>query len=146
MDEKDWKILEELMRDSSQTTSDIGKKTRIPITTVHNRIKKMEEEGVIKGYSVKVDHKKLGKGMAAYLLVNVIYTLPDGRKMSQEDIAGRVKRMEEVESAEIVTGATDMIVKVRVKDVDGLNEFVIDKLRSVDGIDKTQTMVVLNSL
>jgi DNA-binding Lrp family transcriptional regulator len=45
----------------------------------------------------------------------------------------------------IVTGGTDLIVKVRVKDVEELNEFVINKLRSIDGVDKTQTLIVLNN-
>ncbi len=146
MDEKDWKILEQLLEDSSQTTSDISKKTGIPITTVHNRIKNMEEDGIITGYTVEVDHKKLGQGMAAYILVNVKYTLPDGTEISQEKVAKQIKAMEEVENVEIVTGNTDMVVKVRSGDVDQLNDFIIEKLRNVDGVDQTQTMVVLSSV
>ncbi len=45
---------------------------------------------------------------------------------------------------DIVTGATDILVGIRVKDVHELNKFVIDRLRKIDGVDKTQTMIVLN--
>ena len=48
--------------------------------------------------------------------------------------------MEGVEEVVIVAGVTDMLVKVRVKDIDELNDFVIRKLRSIDGVDKTETM------
>ena len=116
----------------------------MPITTVHNRIKKLEKEKIIKKYTILPDYKKLGKGILSYILVSVMYMLPNGEKISQENLAKEIKKLG-AEEVSIVTGGTDIIVKVRVKDVDELNEFVIKKLRSVDGVDKTQTLIVLNS-
>jgi Lrp/AsnC family transcriptional regulator for asnA, asnC and gidA len=145
MDEKDKAILEQLWQDSSQTTSDISEQTNIPITTVHNRIKKMEDRGVITGYTVEVDHKELGKGIAAYILVTVMYTLPDGEQVQQEDVAKQLSQLDEVETLDIITGSYDLVLKVRVGEVDELNDFVISKLRNIKGVDKTQTMVSLDS-
>jgi DNA-binding Lrp family transcriptional regulator len=145
MDEKDKAILEQLQRDSSQTTSDISEATNIPITTVHNRIKKMEDRGVITDYTVEVDHKQLGKGIAAYILVTVMYTLPDGEQVQQEDVAKQISQLDEVETLDIITGSYDLVLKVRVGEVDELNDFVISKLRNIKGVDKTQTMVSLDS-
>lgn len=144
LDKKDLKIIEILKENSNQTTSQISKKFNIPITTVHNRIKKLEKLGVIKNYTVVLDYKKLDKGILSYILVSVMYTLPNGKKVAQEDIAREIKKIG-AEEVSIVTGGTDLIIKVRVKDVDELNDFVIKKLRSIDGVDKTQTLIVLNS-
>jgi DNA-binding Lrp family transcriptional regulator len=146
MDEKDKKILKLLKENAKLTTYQIFKRTGIPPTTVHNRIKKMEKDGVIKNYTVVLDHKKIGKPILAFVAVNVVYTLPGGKKIRQEDVAQKIKSMEGVDEVVIVAGVTDMLVKVRVKDIDELNDFVIRKLRSIDGVDKTETMVALSAL
>ena len=67
MDKKDAKILKVLKENAKLSTQQISKKTLIPITTVHHRIKKMEKEGVINGYTTIVDNKKIGKNIAAYV-------------------------------------------------------------------------------
>ena len=146
MDKKDKTILELLNENSKLTTNQISKKTTIPITTIHNRIKKLEKEGIITGYTLKLDYKKIGKPITVYMLLTVTYTLPDGKKLRQEDIAKTIKKLEEVEEVNIMTGITDILIKVRVKDIDQLNTFVIDKLRNIEGIDKTQTMLVLSEV
>ncbi len=143
LDKKDLKIIEILKQNSKQTTSQISKKFNIPITTVHNRIKKLEKLGIIKNYTVVLDYKKLDQGILSYILVSVMYTLPNEKKIDQEEIAKEIKKIG-AEEVSIVTGGTDLIVKVRVKDVEELNEFVIKKLRNIDGVDKTQTLIVLN--
>ena len=60
--------------------------------------------------------------------------------------AGELPSLEEVEEVNIMTGITDILIKVRIKDIDQLNTFVIDKLRNIEGIDKTQTMLVLSEV
>lgn len=145
-DEKDLLILDILKNNSKLTTSQISKKTRIPITTVHNRVKKLESLGVIKGYTVVLDYKKLNQPILAYVLVAVSYNLPSGKKVDQEILARQIKNFAEVEEVNITAGETDIIIKVRLQDVESLNNFVIRKLRSLDGVDKTRTMIVLNSV
>lgn len=146
LDNKDLRLLEVLKKDARLTTSQISKKLNIPITTVHNRIKKLTKEGVIKNYTINIDYKKLGKEISVYILINVIYTTADGKKLDQEEIANEIKKQEEVEEVSIVTGGPDIIVKVRTNDVEALNDFVIKRLRAIRGVDKTQTMVVLRQL
>ena len=146
MDEKDEKILELLSENSKLTTHQISKKTLIPVTTVHNRIKKLENEGIIKKYSVKLDNKKIGKNIAAYIHIVVDYRLLKEIKMSQYELAKKLKQHALVEEASMVTGGTDIIIKVRVKDIDELDDFVTKKLRNIDGIEKTQTMIILNEV
>ncbi len=145
LDEKDWKLLEILARDCKLSTFEISKKTGMPITTVHNRIKRLEAAGVITGYAAQIDKKKLGKGVVAYILVTVTYHPTPGKTVSQVELAKRLDNFEEVEEAAIVAGGTDIVLKVRVDDIDALNRFVITKLRSIEGIENTQTLIALQS-
>jgi len=145
IDEKDLKVLDILKYNSKLSTKQISKKLRIPITTIHNRIKKLEKVGVIKGYTVVLDYKKLNKNIMAYILVTITYVLPDGRKVSQENVAKEIKSVG-AEDVMIVTGATDILIKVRAEDIGELNDFIINKLRNVNGVDKTQTLIVLKEI
>ena len=144
LDKKDLQVLEELRQNAKRTTSQISKRLNIPITTVHNRIKKLEKLGIIKKYTVEIDYAKLGKGITAYIMVTVVYMLPSGVKVMQEDVARHIKSLPEVESVELITGATDILAKARVKDVAELNDLVTKKLRKIEGADKAQTMIVLS--
>jgi len=146
LDEKDLQVLEELKQNAKRTTSQISKRVNLPITTVHNRIKKLEKLGIIKSYTVELDYKKLDKPVTAYVMVQVIYMLPSGIKVMQEDVAKHIKGLPGVELVELLTGMTDILVKVRVKDVDELNDFIIRKLRKIEGVDKVQTSVVLSKM
>ncbi len=146
IDEKDLRVLEELKQNSKRTTQQLAKKLNIPITTIHNRIKKMEKQGLIKGYTVMLDHKKLDKPILSYILVTAVSMLPTGKKILQEDVAQSIKKLPVVEEVSIMTGGTDILIKARLKDVDELNDFLIKKLRRIDGVDKTQTMIVLSSV
>lgn len=146
MDKKDLLIVELLKRDAKLTTSQLSKKTGIPITTIHNRLKRLEKEGIIKGYTIIPDYAKLEKSLAAYILLTVSYRGPVGEKYSQEEIAKEIRKLKGVEEVCIVTGQSDVIAKVRVKDVEELNKFVIAGLREIEGVDKTQTLVVLNEI
>lgn len=144
MDEKDERIIEVLKENGKLYSQQISKKTSIPITTVHNRIKKLEKEGIIKNYTVVLDNKKIGKAISAYILINVDYKLLKQIKKSQYELAKRLKSNPAVDEASMVTGGTDIIIKARVKDIEELNDFVTKYLRNIEGIEKTQTMVILN--
>lgn len=146
LDEKDFRILDVLKINSKLTTQQIAKKLNIPITTVHNRIKKMQKCGAIKGYTVLLDHVQLGKPILAYVLVTAYHMLPTGKKLFQEDIAAAIKKLPGVEEIDIMAGGSDLLIKVRVSDIGELNDFLIHKLRRIDGVDKTQTMIVLSSV
>lgn len=143
LDEKDMKILKLLKDNSKLTSKQISKKALIPITTVHNRIKKLEKSGIIKNYTVLLNDKKLGS-ISAYILVTVDYKLLKEKKLSQHELAKQLKEHEFVEQTSMVTGGSDIILRVRVKDITELDNFVTRYLRNVDGIERTQTMVILN--
>lgn len=143
LDDKDLKILELLRANARMTTNEMSKKLEMPQTTIHNRIKRMKQSGIIKRFTIDLDRKKIGKGLQAYILCTVSYRTSRGQKISQYKVAQMIEALPEVEDVSIVTGEIDLIVKVALGDVDELNDFVISKLRDIDGIEKTVTSVVL---
>ncbi|MBD3164773.1 winged helix-turn-helix transcriptional regulator [Candidatus Woesearchaeota archaeon] len=146
LDEKDKRILGILTEDSSLTTSKISKKTRIPITTIHNRIQKLKKHRIIKSYTLNLNYEKLGRPITAYILLTVNQNLTTGKKTSQQHIAKKIKAHRYVDTVDIVTGATDMIIKVRTDSMGTLNNLLTKDLRKIDGVDKTQTMIVLEEI
>jgi len=145
-DDKDRAILRELMANSKQTTNRLSKRLNIPITTIHNRIKKLEKEKVILNYTVKLDYKKLGKPIPAVIGITVNYSVMPGKKISQLEIAKEIKKIDGVQEVTLMTGGTDIMVKVLASDIEELNTFVTEKLRNISGVDKTQTSIVLKEV
>lgn len=146
INKKDELILSLLQKNSKYSSREISGKTGIPITTVHNRIKRMEKEGMIKSYSVTLDKEKLGRPISAYVHITVTYNKSDGTKLSQEEIAGNICKMPEVEECAIVTGTTDIIIRVSATSVNDLHNFVINRLREIDGVQNTLTSIVLKNI
>ena len=146
LDQTDLRVMDMLNIDAKASTRTIAKKLNIPITTIHNRIKKLEQEKVIKKYTPVYDYKKLGKYIYALVLIKTKYEFIEGKNKNQEDIAREIKALPGVEEVCSVTGIIDLIVRVRQDTIDQLNDFLIDKLRKVPGVAETQTMIVLNSI
>ncbi|MFW9906680.1 MAG: Lrp/AsnC family transcriptional regulator [Candidatus Thorarchaeota archaeon] len=144
--DKNREIITLLQQNSRMTSNEISNKTGIAQTTVYNRIKKLQEMEVIDRFTIKLNNKAIGRGLSAYVLCTVSYRTFKGEKLSQIDVAKKVKALPEVEEVAIVTGEIDLVVKVGVKDVDSLNDFVIIKLRDIEGIEKTITSVVLTEI
>ena len=146
LDDKDSRILTLLKENSRMTTKELSKKLEIPQTTIHNRIKRLAETGVIKRFTIDIDRKKIDRGLVAYILCTVSYRSTRGEKINQLAVAQIIKKLPEVEEVSIVTGDNDLIVKVAMKDVDALNDFVIFKLRNIEGVERTVTSVVLSEI
>ncbi len=146
MVDKDSKILSLLKANSRMTTKEMSKELEMPQTTIHNRIKSLTKNGIIKRFTIDIDGKKIGKGLDAYILCTVSYRSTRGEKINQIEVAQTIKELPEVEEVSIVTGDNDMIVKVAVKDVDALNDFVIFSLRDIEGVERTVTSVVLSEI
>lgn len=146
LDANDNRILTLLRENARLTTNEMSKELGIPQTTIHNRIKRMKQNGIIKRFTVDLDRKKIGRGLVAYILCTVSYRTSRGQKINQYKVAQLIETLPEVEEVSIVTGEIDLIVKVALRDVDELNDFVIYKLRDIEGIEKTVTSVVLTEV
>jgi DNA-binding Lrp family transcriptional regulator len=144
LDDKDKRIIEILKENSDYTTRQIAKKINLPITTVHNRIRKLREQGIIKRFTIEVDDKKLEQNFVVYILITAnLQTLKQKHK-SQYDIAKELKKLGFIERVDIVSGGTDIVAIVRVKDVEEFDKVLLGKIQLIEGIEKTQSMIVIH--
>ncbi len=143
VDEKDLKILELLKNNSKLSSYQIAKKTLIPVTTVHNRIKKLEKNEIIKAYTIKINEKKLGKMITSYVFLEFDINSMLSKKFTYDDIAREIKKAGIVEDLAYITGEKDIIIKIRTKDIEEANKYILEHLRKIPGILRTNTYVAL---
>lgn len=144
IDEKDNKVLEILKEHSDWTTRNIAKKVNLPITTVHNRIKRLRKEGVIKKYTIETDNRKLERNFVAYVLISANLQNLKQKHKTQYDLAKELRKLWFIERVDIVSGGTDLVAIVRVKDVDEFNNVLLGKMQLIEGIEKTQSLIVIH--
>jgi Lrp/AsnC family transcriptional regulator, leucine-responsive regulatory protein len=146
LDEKDLAILTLIQENSKLTANQIAKKISTPITTVFAKIKRMEELGIIKQYRAILSPEKLNLATAAFILASVSYHTNDGKPITQRDVATEIAQFPEVQEVHIITGDWDLLVKLRAENVEAIGKFVVDKLRNIQGLDKTLTCMVFETV
>jgi DNA-binding Lrp family transcriptional regulator len=147
LDEKDAAILALIQENSKLTARQIAQRINAPITTVFAKTKRMEELGVIKDYRAILTPEKLDVGTAAFVLASVSYrTKENGASVSQRTVAEEIAKFPEVQEVYIITGDWDLLVKLRAKSVDAVGKFVVDKLRLINGLEKTLTCMIFETV
>jgi len=146
LDEKDHAILLLIQENSKLTANQIAKKINIPLTTVFAKIKRLEDQGIIKQYRAILDPQKLNLGTTAFILASVSYSKNDEPQITQRDVAEEIAQLREVQEVHIITGDWDLLVKLRAENVEAIGKFVVDKLRRIKGLDKTLTCMVFETI
>lgn len=141
LDDKDRRILEALRENAEQTTKAIADETGIPRTTVHDRISRMEDRGVIRKYTVIPDYEEIGESTTAFIFLSYDARTSD----SQADVAEQLSAIDAVYEVHMISGDWDMLAKVRGASVEQIGDLVIDRLREVGGVAKTQTCTVFRT-
>ena len=144
VDDKDLKILSILKEHGDYTTRQIAKKTLLPATTIHNRIRKLKADGVIKNFTVAVDEAKINRGFMAYILISANIAVLKQKHKTQYDLVTELKKLDFVERADIVAGGTELVAIVRVKDVEEFDKILLGKIQLIEGVDKTQSLIVIH--
>jgi len=146
LDQGDLKILRTLQAGCNMSLKDVALETAQPVTTVHSKVKRLERLGVIKSYKAILDPAKLDISTTAFVLVSFAYRQPEASKiLSQRETAKEIGKFPEVQEVHVITGDWDLLVKVRARDVNAVGKFIIDKLRTVRGVDRTLTCVVFHT-
>ncbi|RLD29364.1 MAG: transcriptional regulator [Bacteroidetes bacterium] len=136
LDETDHQILDMLIDNTRIPFTDIAKKLLISAGTVHVRVKKMEEGGIIKGSSLTLDYQKLGYSFIAYVGVFLQNT------SQTKFVLERIEQIPFVTVAHITTGKFNIFCKIRAKDTTHAKD-IIFKLDDIDGVYRTETMISL---
>jgi len=144
LDEKDLAILMLLQKNCRMTAREIARKIDSPITTVFAKMRRMEQEKIIRGYNAILDSKKLNFGTTAFILASFSYRNGE-MSLSQRVIAEQIAKFPEVQDVHIISGDWDILIKIREESVDAVGNFVIDKLRTVKGVEKTLTCLVFDT-
>ena len=138
LSDTDLKILQVLLEDARFSSRQIAKKVGVSVGTVLSRIKRMEDEGLIKGYSVIMNHEKLGYELTVVMEV----TVSKGRLVEME---GEIAKIPNVCTVYDVTGLTDAFIIAKFKTREELGKFT-KRLLSLPYIERTNTHVVLTTV
>jgi Lrp/AsnC family transcriptional regulator for asnA, asnC and gidA len=136
-DKLDMAIIQQLMHDGSLSYAEIGKKLFVSAGTIHVRIKKLQEAGVIGGMRYQVNLKKLGYGVIAFIGIYL-------EKSSLYDtVAEDLQKIPEIVRMNYTTGNYSIFVEVVCKDIDQLRFVLHDELQKIKGIERTETILSL---
>jgi len=144
IDETDARILALLERDAKMRIHLLARKVGIPASTAHHRIKRMEKEGIISGYTICKNYKKLGYGILAHVLVFVDVTELKKMKKTQQDISLALMRVPGAEKAEIITGEADLMLTLRCRDMEGYKGVLLGRIQAIEGITETRTIMAIS--
>lgn len=153
LDELDKALIRSLLINARAPLSEVAKSIRAARTTLSERLERLEREGVIKGYRVDLDLRKLGFKYVAFVLVKVKRTGLRGEKSNQELLAEKIVKdcftrdeLPWVEEAHIITGEYDLLLKVWAREWDELTTFLIKYMPEHGDVMQTHTMLVLKTV
>jgi len=138
LDATDLEIIELLRRDARRTLADVAERVSLSAPAVKRRVDRLESDGVITGYTVLVDHARLGRPLQAFTELRFVGNLP------VDEIAGIADDIPEVQTIFTTAGDPDALAWIRVRDVDDLKR-VIDLLRRSGRVTGTKTLMVLGT-
>ncbi|MEN8187734.1 MAG: Lrp/AsnC ligand binding domain-containing protein [Bacteroidota bacterium] len=139
LDELDHQILEALIENARTPFTDIAKSLLVSAGTIHVRVKKMEDEGVIKGSTLSVDYNKMGYTFIAYVGVFI------ENSSTTQTVIEEIKKIPEVTVAHLTTGKFSVFCKIRAKDTRHAKD-IIFSLDRIDGIKRTETSISLEEV
>jgi DNA-binding Lrp family transcriptional regulator len=133
LDSKDDKILIVLKSNARASIREISKTTGIRPSTVHQRIKKMVEEGVVEKFTVKLNDEKVGEGFTVYMLIS---------GSTERYLGDEIMKNDQVKGIYGITGEYDLLIKMKFKDMVEFNDFLLNfREKYSNQISKTLTMV-----
>ncbi len=140
-DEKDRQILQKLQEDMTKSYKTISEELGLPVTTVYNRVKKMEENGVIIGYKPILDAAKLGFPTTSFLLITLRFKDAQNNPIDIGRIADEISADPFVQEVHIVAGDWDLLVKLKSENVQKIGDFINKKLRYIEGVEKSLSCI-----
>lgn len=142
LDKTDYSILELLQKDAKSTIKEIAAHLGMTTTPVYERIRRMEEEGFIKGYVALVDKEKLDYQILAFCHVS----LQEHHRTILDYFESETKKLHEITECYHVAGNHDYLLKIVARDMLAYQEFVTNKLAALSHISQIQTVFVMSEV
>ena len=138
-DKKDRAILKLLQENARITVKEISDKVHLSTTPVHERIKRMEESGVIKQYATLVNHEKVNKGLTVICYVS----LKQHGKNAGVKFIKKIQELNEVIECFSISGEFDFMLKVVCEDMNSYYDFHVNKLSEIENVGHLQSIFVM---
>ncbi|MCB0344023.1 MAG: Lrp/AsnC ligand binding domain-containing protein [Bdellovibrionales bacterium] len=139
IDNLDRGILKGLIADARTPFSEIAKQLGVSDGTIHVRVNRLKERGIIKGSKVVVDYQTLGFNICAMIGIN----LREGKEYLP--VLNKLRKIPEITEAHYTTGQYNLIIKVMLTSTEHLYLFLMQILQQVEGIQSTETFIVLDT-
>ena len=139
IDPIDYNILDLLQHNARMTQSEIAASVGMSQPAVAERLRKLEQDGVIIGYAARVDSRKLGKDITAFIGVSIEHP-----KYNKE-FSRRMIQHKDVLECHRVTGADSYLLKVVTENTESLDRLISETVRVVPGVTRTLTTIVMSS-
>ena len=140
LDDRDQKILALVQRDAKLPQAEIARRVGLSTAAVNERLRKLENAGVIRRYVAVVDPHAVGMGITAFVEVFIEHPRHEAA------FIGRLLELDEVLEVHHVTGEFSLLLKVRVRDMDGLQQLLLHQLNAQEGVRQTRTVMVLSTV
>ena len=137
IDEVDKQILAILMKDAKTPYTDIAKLINVSGGTIHVRMKRLEQAGIVTGASLTIDYAKLGYDISAFLGIYL------DKSSLYDEVAEQLKQIPEIVAAHYTTGLYSIFAKIICRDTTHLKEVLHDKIQKIGGIQRTETFISL---
>lgn len=138
LDETDREILRILQADARTPFSEIAREIDMSSATVHDRVTRMKENGVIAGYHAEVDPQALGYDISAVIGFRV-------EQGQEHTVLDRLSKIDGIQEIHLTTGDWDVLAKLYADDPGALKELLFDRIANMDGLIRSNTMVVLDT-
>lgn len=139
LDEKDVQLLRLLQKNAKLTVKELAREVNLSPSPVFERVKRLEQEGYVKKYSAILDAEKLNRGFTVFCQIKLkIHDRSVGY-----DFVKEILEIEEVAECYNISGDFDFLLKVQVRDMKHYQDFVFNKLGSVDSIGSTHSTFVM---
>ena len=139
MDDIDLRLIELLTTNARTSYADLALEVGLSAPSTAERVRRLEERGVIVGYEARVDPGALGRDLTAFVSVSV------GDRTQTRAFLAAVAKLPEVVECHHVAGDDDYLLKVHVDGTRGLETLVTDRLKAIKGVTRTRTTVVLST-
>ena len=137
LDKLDLQIIHHMMEDAETSYADLGKKLFVSGGTIHVRIKKLQEAGIVKGTRLNVDLKQLGHDVIAFIGIYL------EKSSLYDSVEKELQKISEIVRLNYTTGNYSMFAEVVCKDINQLRFVLHDQLQKIKGIERTETFISL---
>jgi len=137
VDKTDLQILEILMQDAKKPFTEVARRVNVSGGTIHVRMNKLEEAGIVEKTTLKVNYAKLGYDITAFIGIYL------EKSALYDQVLTELRKVPEITSIHYTTGNYSMFIKIHCKDTNHLKEVLHDKIQQIEGIDRTETMISL---